>query len=297
LSLDARCESADDGRVIDRAGLADFLRRRREMLRPADVGLPERARSRTPGLRRDDVAHLAGISTDYYSRLEQRRGPHPSEPIVAALARALRCDLDECDHLYHLAGLTPPARRSGGFIRPGLISLADHLVDVPVCICTDLNEVLWQNTLADAVIGDWVHRAGRPRNPVWRWFTEPGARARIPQEDWPRHSTALVNDLRATYSRRAGEADVTGLVHDLLESSAEFRALWERHEVAVRRYGRKRMLHPEVGMLHLTCEVLLTPEEDLKVHAFFPTEGTDARAKLDLLRVIGTQDLRSSLSR
>ena len=120
--------------VIDRAGLADFLRRRRAMLRPADVGLPDGMRRRTPGLRRDEVAQLAGMSNDYYARLEQRRGSHPSEPIVAALALALRCDSDERDHLFHSAGLTSPPRRTGRHIRPGLISLAERLTDVPVCI-------------------------------------------------------------------------------------------------------------------------------------------------------------------
>jgi transcriptional regulator with XRE-family HTH domain len=280
--------------VIDRAGFADFLRRRRELLRPADVGLPDGVRRRTPGLRRDEVAHLAGMSTDYYTRLEQCRGSHPSEPIVAALARALRCDLDERDHLFHLAGLTPPPRRARRHIPPGLISLADRLTDVPVCICTDLSEVLWQNTLADTVVGRMDDRAGRARNFAWRWFTDPAARGLIPEEDWPHHSTAHVNDLRATYSRRAGEEDVTALVHDLLERSDEFRALWERHEVAVRRYDRKRMVHPEVGLLHLTCEVLLTPDEDLRVTVFFPTEGTDAREKLGLLRVIGTQNFQTT---
>ncbi len=281
--------------VTDRAGLAGFLRRRRELLRPADVGLPDGVRRRTPGLRRDEVAQLAGMSSDYYSRLEQCRGSHPSEPIVAALARALRCNLDERDHLFHLAGLTPPSRRAGRHIRPGLISLADRLTDVPVCICTDLNEVLWQNTLADAVLGRGDNRAGRTRNFAWRWFTEPGARGRFPEQDWPHHSAAHVNDLRATYSRRAGEQDVTALVHDLLERSAEFRTLWERHEVAVHRYDRKRVVHPEVGLLHLTCEMLLTPAEDLKVLAFFPIEGTDAREKLDLLRVIGTHNFQTTI--
>ncbi|PSL55947.1 helix-turn-helix protein [Saccharothrix carnea] len=281
--------------MIDRAGLADFLRRRRELLRPADVGLPDGVRRRTPGLRRDEVAALAGMSTDYYARLEQGRGAHPSEPIVAALARALRCDLDERDHLFHLAGLAPPARRAGRHVRPGLISLVDRLTDVPVCVMTDLGEVLWQNAFADVVLGRPHHRVGRARNLAWRWFTEPELRARFPEEDWPRHSIAHVNDLRATYSRRAGDDDVTDLVHELVKRSTEFRELWERHEVAVRRMDRKRLLHPEVGVLHLTCEVLLAPEDDLKVLAFFPTEGTDAREKLELLRVIGTQDFRTTV--
>ncbi|TDD10227.1 XRE family transcriptional regulator [Nonomuraea diastatica] len=278
---------------MDRAGLADFLRRRRDLLRPADVGLPDGVRRRAPGLRRDEVAALAGMSSDYYARLEQCRGANPSEPIVAALARALRCDLDERDHLFRMAGLAPPARRAGRHVRPGLISLAGRLTDVPVCICTDLHEVLWQNALADIVLGRHDDHAGRV--PIaWRWFTEPAVRGRFPEEDWPRHSRAHVNDLRATYSRRAGEADIVELVHGLLKRSAEFRGLWERHEVAVRRFDRKRFLHPEVGVLHLTCEVLLTPEEDLTMLAFFPTEGTDAQEKLDLLRVIGSQRFQTT---
>lgn len=281
-------------RVIDRAGLADFLRRRRELLRPGDVGLPDGARRRTPGLRRDEVAQLAGMSTDYYTRLEQSRGSRPSEPFVAALARALRCDVDQRDHLFHLAGLTPPQRRAGRHIRPGLLSLANRLVDVPACICTDLGEVLWQNALADIFTGPIDERAGRVRNLTWLWFTEPASRALIPPEDWPDRSAAHVKDLRATYSRRAGESDVTALVDDLLDRSAEFRTLWEQHEVAVRRYANKRFVHPEVGLLYLTCEVVLTPDDDIHLVAFLPTEGTDAQEKLDLLRVIGAEDFRAT---
>jgi hypothetical protein len=126
---------------------------------------------------------------------------------------------------------------------------------------------------------------------VWRWFTDPGTRSRVPEEDRLRHSIQHVDDLRATHARRARDKDVVTFVRDLQEHSAEFRDLWERHQVSVRRYDRKTLLHPDVGALHLTCEVLLTPAEDLMVVAFFPTPGTDAREKLDLLRVIGTQTL------
>lgn len=278
--------------MVDRAGLADFLRRRRELLRPADVGLPATLRRRTPGLRRDEVAHLAGMSTDYYSRLEQGRGSLPSAPVLAAIARALRVSLDERDHLFHLAGIIPPARHAGRHIDAGLSRLADHLVRVPVCICTDLNEVLWQNDLADVVMGSLGHRSGRERNFTWQWFAEPARRAWFLHEDWAQISEAHASDLRATHSRRGGDADVTALVNELLKVSGEFRTIWERHEVAVRRYDRKRLLHPQVGLLQLTCQVLLTPHDDLKLLALFPTEGTDAGEKLDLLRVIGKQDFQ-----
>jgi transcriptional regulator with XRE-family HTH domain len=270
--------------VIDRDGLADFLRRRRELLHPADVGLPDGARRRTPGLRREEVAQLAGMSTDYYSRLEQSRGANPSEPIIASLARALRCDLDERDHLYNLAGLAPPLRWAGRHISPGLLALVSRLTDIPVIICTDLDEILWQNDLADVVIG-----GGAGRNLTWLWFTEPDIRRIFPEEDWDVHSASHVADLRATYSRRMGDRDITELVDALAARSEEFRALWDLHEVAVRRLPRKRFLNAEVGDLDLTCETLLTPAADLRVRAFFPLEGTDAREKLDLLRVIGTQ--------
>jgi transcriptional regulator with XRE-family HTH domain len=280
--------------MIDRPGLADFLRRRRDLLRPSDLGLPAGVRRRTSGLRRDEVAQLATISTDYYARLEQCRGANPSEPVVASLARALRCDLDERDHLYYLAGFSPPARHSNGYVRPGVMSLLDRLKDVPACVVTDLGEILWQNTIAEIAL-DWTtgRRVDRAQNVVWQWFTEPALRSCFPEEDWPRHSLAHVSDIRATYSRRGGDTDVAKLVHDLLKHSEEFRDLWERHEVAVHRFDRKRFLHPEVGVLHLTCEVLLSPEEDTRVLAFFPTEGTDAREKLELLRTIGAQDFQT----
>lgn len=278
--------------MIDRAGLADFLRRRRELLRPADVGLPPGARRRTPGLRREEVAALAGVSADYYTRLEQARGPHPSASVLAAVARALRCEADERDHLFHLAGVTPPPRRAGRHVPPGLLRLADHLTDVPALVLTDLTEVLWQNRLADALSGPLAPEPGRANNAAWRWFTDPDLRARCPAEDRARLSTSHVRDLRAAWSRRGDDAEAGALVADLAAASAEFAALWERHEVAERRTDRKRFLHPEVGLVAVTCEVLLTPESDLALLVLFPTEGTDAREKLDLLRVIGTQDLR-----
>jgi len=277
--------------VIDRAGLADFLRRRRELLRPADVGLPPGVRRRTPGLRREEDAALAGVSADYYTRLEQARGPHPSASVVAAIARALRCEVDERDHLLHLAGLTPPPRRAGRHVPPGLLRLVDHLTDVPVLVLSDLTEVLWQNRLADALSGPLAPEPGRANNAAWRWFTDAAHRELCPAEDRARLSASHVRDLRAVWSRRGGDADVTALVTDLCAASAEFAALWERHEVAERRADHKRFHHPEVGLIAVTCEVLLTPESDLALLVLFPTEGTDAREKLDLLRVIGTQDL------
>jgi transcriptional regulator with XRE-family HTH domain len=279
---------------MDREGLADFLRRRREALLPSDVGLPPGLRRRTPGLRRDEVALLAGMSSDYYARLEQGRGPHPSDQLLTSLARALRFDDVQSDHLFHLAGLTPRPHSANGHIRPGLIKLADHLVNVPVIIVSDLGEKLWQNAMADAFLGPLAPRPGRDRNVTWLFFTELPRRENIPSEDWELHARNHVRDLRATAGRRGGDPDVTSLVNDLHAASEEFAELWARHEVGTWRFDNKRIRHPEVGIVQVSCEVLLTPSSDVAMHVFFPTEGTDAREKLELLRVIGSQDLASA---
>lgn len=278
--------------MIDRPGLADFLRRRREALRPSDVGLPEGIRRRTPGLRREEVAQLAGVSTDHYTRLEQARGSAPSASVVGAVARALRCDLDQRDHLYRLAGLHPPQRQARGYVSPGLIQLADSLVDVPVSILTDLGELLWRNPLQSAVMGT-LDAAG-DRNLYRRWFTDPSTRRRTPPEDVERLSASHVSDIRAAWSRRGGDRESTALVRDLCDRSAEFRRLWEQHQVAVRRSDRKDVIHPEVGRIALYCEALLTPEADVRLLAHFPVEGTDAAEKLALLRVIGSQEFQTT---
>jgi hypothetical protein len=231
------------------------------------------------------------MSTDYYARLEQGRGPHPSDQLLTSLGRALRFDDVQNDHLFHLAGLTPKPHSANGHIRPGLIKLADRLVDVPVTIISDLGEKLWQNAMADALLGTMAPRPGRDRNVTWLFFTQPGRRKNIPQEDWELHALNHVGDLRATAGRRGGDPDVELLVSDLLAASEEFAELWARHEVGTRRFDRKRINHPEVGTVHVSCEVLLTPSADLGMLVFFPTEGTDAQEKLELLRVIGSQDL------
>ena len=254
--------------------------------------MPAGLRRRTPGLRREEVAQLAGMSTDYLSRLEQSRGPQPSAQVVASLARALRLTDDERDHLYYLAGRTPPPQhRSNTHVSPGLLHVLDHLTDSAAFVISDLGEILVQNAVAIALQGDQSGFTGLDRYMIWRWFTGTLTRDRFPQEDWPMHARTNVADLRATAARRAGDPDVEELVAALTEASAEFRALWAEHEVAVRRGYRKRMIHPEVGTLDLLCEVMVGARGDQLLVVLFAEPGTDSREKLDLLRVIGTQDL------
>lgn len=262
------------------------------MLQPSDVGLAPGTRRRTPGLRRDEVALLAGMSTDYYTRMEQARGPRPSVQVLAALARALRLTDTERDHLYHLSGHEPP--RSGDpHVGPGLLHVLAKLDDTPACVISDLGEVLVQNRMHVIMMGDMAHRRGLDRCVPWLWFTASGERKMFPPEDWEALSHKHVADLRATAARRSGDADVTELVRRLRAESPEFERLWTEHEIGAGVGYAKRIIHPEVGLLDLVCEPLLTPSASRHLLVYYPQPGTDTQEKLDLLRVIGTQVLSS----
>ncbi|MFI7388407.1 helix-turn-helix domain-containing protein [Streptomyces sp. NPDC049813] len=269
---------------MDTQQIAQFLRVRREALSPADVGLAAGGRRRTPGLRREEVAALAGISTDYYSRLEQQRATAtPSESVLRALTRALRLSLDERDHLYRLTGLTAPDRRRGDrHVAPTLLTVLDRLHDVPAQVMTDLGDTLAQNHLARAVFGDLTGRSGPEASVIYRWFTDPEARRGTPAEDRAGESRALVADLRAAMVRRADEA-ARVLVEQLHLASTEFSALWELHDVAVMRYRRKRILHPEVGLLELDCQSMIDEDRTQILALFSPVVGTPAAERLTLL--------------
>ncbi|MFD4526692.1 helix-turn-helix transcriptional regulator [Streptomyces sp. NPDC058470] len=279
---------------MDRTELADFLRRSRARLDPSDVGLAAGARRRTPGLRREEVAALAGMSVDYYTRLEQSRGPRPSRQMLAALARALRFTGDERNHLFHLVGEEPP-RTDGvsGHVRPGLLLILDRLYDAPAQVMTDYGDVLAQNAMAVALGGE----ASVGRNVIRRFFTEPRVRALFPPEDHPELARSHVATLRAVAAARPDDPEPARLVTELRAASEEFARLWESHEVAVRRASTKRFRHPTVGLLELGCEVLLNPAHDqlLIVHTARP--GTESHERLQLLRVVGLQDLTPSADR
>ncbi|MGD3112594.1 helix-turn-helix transcriptional regulator [Streptomyces sp. YGL11-2] len=275
---------------MDRTELADFLRRARTRLAPCDVGLSAGPRRRTPGLRREEVAQLAGMSTDYYTRLEQRRGSHPSRQMLTALARALRLTDVERDHLFHLAGEEPPRPGgSSGHVRPGLLLILDRLHDLPASVLSDWGEVLAQNAMSVALTGD---QAGT--NVIRRWFAVPDARALFPPENHEVHARAHVASLRAVTAARPDEPGPAALVAELRAASREFEELWKSHDVVVRRPSPKRFLHPVVGVLDLDCEVLLSDghSQQLIVHSARP--GTQTYERLELLRVVGLQDLTPS---
>ncbi|MEU6131475.1 helix-turn-helix transcriptional regulator [Saccharopolyspora sp. NPDC047091] len=275
---------------MQRDALADFLRRRREAVRPAQVGLPAGPRRRTAGLRREEVAMLAGMSVDYVVRLEQGRSSQPSTQLLGALARALRLSDDECAHLFHLAGHHPPhAAGTARTARAGLVRMLDLLGDTPALVLSDLGEVLAQNPASLALMGDQTRFTGDDRYLVHRWFTDPDVQLRHLPEEHDRHSHQLVADLRATAGRRADDPEVAALVERLRAASDEFRRRWDEHEVAVRRADRKTLVHPRVGPLLMDCETLVTPDQRQELLVLTPAD-TDTRERLDLLLVLGTEE-------
>ncbi len=277
---------------MDAVQLGDFLRRRREALGPEDAGLVRGPRRRTPGLRREEVAALAGMSVDYYTRLEQRRAPQPSASVVAAVARALRLTRDESDHLWRLAGHQPPPRTlPSEHVSPALLRVLDRLEDTPAMVVTDLDEVLVQNRMAVALVGDGSRFTGPARSFTWRWFMLPGARDPFPPEDHAVQSRVHVANLREAVTRRGGDAASTALLRSLMAGSDEFRREWERHDVAVLRELRKRILHPELGLLELDCQRLLSESQSQCLLVYTADPGSDSEGKLRLLSVIGTQRL------
>ncbi len=279
--------------AIDRAGLAEFLRRRREALQPEDVGLPRGRRRRTSGLRREEVAALCHMSTDYYARLERERGPHPSEQMVASIAQGLHLSLDERDHLFRLAGHTPPPRGAGGeHIAPGLLRILDRLHDTPAEIVTELGETLRQTPLGVALTGDRTVHSGPARSLGYRWFTDPATRQLYAPEEHAFLTRLCVSGLRGVATLRGPGSRAAHYVDLLLARSEEFRRVWDDHEVGLRPSEVKRFVHPEVGPLELTCQTLLDPDRSHLLLVYTAVPGSESHEKLRLLSVIGAQALR-----
>jgi len=278
--------------MIDREGLASFLRHRRESLQPEDVGLTRGPRRRAGGLRREEVATLAHMSTDYYARLERGTGPHPSEQMIAAIAQGLHLSLGERDHLFRLAGHTAPARgASSAHVGPGMLRILDRLEDTPAEVVTELGETLRQTPLAVALLGPAAERIGHSRSIGFRWFTEPDARAAYPADEQERLSRVYASGLREIVALRGPESAAADIAGELRHRSAEFAELWERQEVGLAPPALKRFRHPEVGMLELSCQTLLDPEQSHRLLVYTAVPGSESAERLRLLGVIGTQRL------
>ncbi|WP_329446426.1 helix-turn-helix transcriptional regulator [Streptomyces canus] len=276
---------------MDKKELAEFLRHRRETLRPRDVGLAEGPRRRTQGLRREEVAQLAGMSTDYYARLEQQRAPQPSVQITAALARALRLTLDERDHLFVLIGHNAPARfHRSEHISPTLLRLLDRLDDTPALVTTDLVDTLAMNPLAVALLGDQTRHTGLASSGYYRWFMDPAERLVYPEETHESHGRAQAARLRAALTAGSDTPRAARILAELQEHSPEFVRMWELQEVA--RYGDcKTILHPELGRIDVDAQLLYTENRAQTLVVLTTRPGTESHSKLELLSVIGHQQL------
>lgn len=278
---------------IDRTGLAEFLRQRREALQPEDVGLPRGSRRRTGGLRREEVAAMCHMSTDYVTRLEQRRRPRPSEQMTASLAQGLHLSLEQRDHLFRLAGHHPPERGEGAdHIGPGLMRILDRLEDTPAEIVTELGETLRQTAPGVALTGDLTTLTGPLRSIGYRWFVDPSTRERYHPDDHEHLSRLWVSGLREVIARRGASSRAAQLAEQLRPRSEEFAELWDRHEVGMRPREVKRFVHPEVGPLDLRCQTLLDPASGQSLLVYTADPGSPSRTALELLGVVGTTVMR-----
>jgi transcriptional regulator with XRE-family HTH domain len=275
---------------MDKSQLADFLRRRREALQPEDVGLSRGPRRRAEGLRREEVAALCDMSVDYYSRLEQSRGPQPSEQMLAAIARGLRLSTDERDHLFRLGGHNAPIRAlRSDHISPGLMRVLDRLHDTPAMVMTELGETLMQTGPSRAIFGDESGLTGMSRSVYYRWFTDPSSRAVYPTEDHPTHSRNFTADLRTAYTKYGPSSRAGAIVDALLEQSPEFVSVWAAHDVNSVHSYEKRLQNAEVGVMILQCQFLHDLDQGQALLVFTATPGSESYDKLQLLSVIGNQ--------
>jgi transcriptional regulator with XRE-family HTH domain len=276
---------------MDRAQLADFLRGRRSRVRPADVGLAAGTRRRTPGLRREEVARLAGISVDYYIRLEQARGPRPSRQVLTALARALRLADDERDHLFHLAGEVPgPPRGPSPDVPVGILHLLDRLDDAPAFVIDAKYDVLAANQLAGALLGDLSQFPPADRNLIWQLFSGGyGCHQLYSDEEVETFADECVADLRAAAARYPADPGIRELLARLRAHRPDFVRRWNKHRVQVRRSTTKRLQHPVIGELVLDCEVLDIPDRGQRLVIYTAAPGSRSVEALRLLAVVGTQ--------
>jgi transcriptional regulator with XRE-family HTH domain len=274
---------------VDREQLAEFLRGRRARIAPADVGLPAGIRRRTPGLRREEVAQLAGISVDYYTRLEQRRGPRPSRQVLSALARALRLADDERDHLFRLAGEVPaPPDRPSRDVPVGILHLLDRLDDAAAFVLDVKYDVLAWNQLAVALLGDLSQLPPADRNCVWQLFCGSGASALYSPESVEEFASECVADLRAAAARYPADPGIRHLIARLRAHSPDFERRWNQQRVCVRRGGTKRLRHPAVGELELDYQMLEIPDRGQRLVLYTAAPGSRSVEALRLVSVVGS---------
>ncbi|MFD3521291.1 helix-turn-helix transcriptional regulator [Streptomyces sp. NPDC058653] len=266
--------------------LADFLRSRRARITPDEAGLPTDGRTRrVPGLRRDETARLAGVSTEYYTRLEQGRATNPSPEVVDALARALRLSTDEREHLTDLVARPTPARHTPVApqrVRPGLHLMLQTLDHVPAFVLGRRTDVLASNRLARAVVTDFDAMPATRRNIARYYLLDPDARERV--GNWEQMASETVAMLRLEAGRFPKDRQLADLVGELTLRCREFTGWWNDHRVLRRTHGAKHYRHPLVGDLHFSYEALQPPGDTDKTLCVYNVEpGSPSAEALRLL--------------
>jgi transcriptional regulator with XRE-family HTH domain len=272
---------------------AGVLRAWRDRVTPEQAGLAPGLGRRTPGLRREELALLAGVSVDYIVRLEQGRARNPSPQLLTALARALRLDDRERDHLFRVAGAAVPSRGVvPRHIGPSVQRMIDRLDDVPVAVHTAAYELIRWNPLWAALFGDMSGRTGLQRNMVWRYFTNEPLQVTHEPDEEEAFANDLVGHLRTASGLYPDDPEIPSLVARLTKVSPDFARRWSEAPVGELRSSRKTVHTALVGDVTLDCDMLTAGPNDLLLVVMTAEPGSEDERKLDLLRVVGLQELR-----
>lgn len=265
--------------------LSEFLTAKRAAIRPEEAGINDAGPRRVPGLRREEVAVLSGVSVDWYVRLEQGRQVTPSESVLAAVARTLRLDSAEREYLFNLARPTPGTTNTDGnaVVRPGIRRMIDGLQNQPAFLLGPRMEVFAGNELAWALLADFPAREPGDRN-LLRWiFTEPGVRDLY--LDWENVASELVGVLQLEASAHPRDPAIAALVGELATASPEFAAWWARPNPQGRTSGTKRFAHPVAGRLTIDWEAFTVPDDSTQtLFIYSAADGPSAEA----LRLLST---------
>lgn len=282
---------------MNRRELANVVRRARARVTPEQVGLPAGHHRRVRGLRREELALLAGISIDYVVRIEQGRSSQPSTQVLTSLARALRLNPDERDQLFHLAGTPPPAPGTIDLhVRPSVLRLIDRFADLPTIVLSAKSDVLAWNSMSAALHGDWSALSPDRRNLYRQRFLPSSTgclRCQVVQlpDERAGADAHMVMALRAAAARYPADPELQRLLSELREGSDEFARLWEEGRASIWRSHRKTFDHPELGRLTLDCDALHVPDADQTVVVYSAAPQTAEHEQLALLSVFGMQSL------
>lgn len=271
---------------MDRVELGNVLKAARARISPDEVGFATGVRRRVAGLRREEVAQLAGVSVDYVVRLEQARGPQPSVQVLTALTSALRLEREERDQVFRLAGSAPPLTdRIETTIRPSIERLLQRLTDLPAVVLSAKGDVVALNSMAKALLGDLGQWPEGQRNVIWQQFLGTGAaHVAVTPEENEAAAQQSVGVLRTAVSRYPHDPSLRSLIEELLAGSEHFWSMWEERRSAVTRSTHKTVDHPALGRLVLDCDTLLLPDTDQSMIVYSAPANTSAASALDTLR-------------